>query len=1487
MSRRWGRWMRLASSQHPFRFGVARADGFRSISVRCVIIVALLASASPVAASHLRYSHVNWSPRVDVDPNAIDFTVEAVWRRTAFRTGNDRCIDAATLSDTACTGAGDFAGVGDIIHERQGDTRFDPGDASGLIGGPGALSNALLFLVTSVDVDNNWLFTVAVDPGSLPAASPPYDTAITHVYPNAGDFTATMADCCRIGECHEPNAHMNNPDSNYRVETRVNVGTGNSSPVTGLPPIVLCPVDGLCQFTVPVSDDDLDPVTFRLSTSAESGIDSHPGAPQCPNSASIDSLTGIYTWDTTGCAVAGDPFPEPPDGGCNDASLNTLYSTQVMIEEAPGGSRVAVDFLIQLVSSCVLGNETPTFDPPTPTCGSSLAVNPDGLLTFDVSSSDPDAADTVQLNAIGLPSGATMSPGLPTSGQPAQSSFSWVPSAAQQGQHVVTFTAVDGCGEQATCVITIDVSDENCTDGVDNDGDGLADCADPDCAATPCDDGLFCTSGDTCLAGVCSGGPVSCDDGNDCTIDSCDEGSTSCVNDSAAANGNACDDGEFCTDGDSCSAGSCTAGGARDCSSFDNGCNLGVCNESIDQCEPLPANDGSLCDDLLFCTTGEFCTSGVCAGGAALSCGDGNSCTIDSCDEGADQCVNQVVAGCCGNSIVESGEECDDGNLIGGDGCEPDCSRSTGCSFTYGVGAELFVGGCGSPNYGTVQSAVDAAQDGDTVSICPGVYNESVVVNAEITLRSSAGAAVTEVRANGTAIDIRRSGVSVEDLTVVSDTGSAIEANTICPLAQSTCGSSAGSNLRITGNVLRDSVAGVHWTSRVDCVEISSNQLIDNVAPISLLQAVGPPAIFVEVGGESGGLGVGNTVQGGGSIGAAVEVAGIGVSVVANQIEASVADGLLVRDSGGDAVTIAANTITGSAAAGVVLSNVGVGSTLVENDIDSNVGDGIRIESGAVDARVENNNIENNGVGLANEAGAGVLDATLNWWNSQTGPSGVFAGVGDSIENRSGATTDFVEFLCRRFPEGFASVDGICSVETAELRQLVPGRRPDVDPFGRFIVFESSKELDVDGRSSLENPDLSQEIFLLDRHPRPKLGGICLGGLLPCDFDDVQSCTTCTGNHECPGDPNADPIVLNGECVQITQLTDDPTGAALSSAPRITGRGKEVFCATTADQMGTNADGSSEVLAWNRRQHEKGNVAGAHTMLTDAPSGIDYGAVAPSLTGRFIAVESNADPVGDNPDGNIEIFVYSPRKDVWFQVTRTTGFCTVSGGECATVDDCEGPGDTCQVVDNRHPSTVDGKRISFESTGDLHSNPKVQGVNNPDHNREIFVAKLKKSGTPVITQVTDSQAPVANMSPSSDTRAKLVAFSSDGDFSGNNVDGSREIFVWTAKTNTFEQVTDAPTGDSDNPVIGASGRWLVFESTSDLNLNGATNRRVFQFDRELGEFLTLSRLRFGVNQLPRIRRRRFVTWESTANLTGGNPSGDWAVFVFDRKKNDD
>lgn len=185
----------------------------------------------------------------------------------------------------------------------------------------------------------------------------------------------------------------------------VDVGSGNSSPVSSLPPIILCPINGLCTFPVPVSDNELDTVTFRMSTTAEAAFTSQPGPPQCLNNglhnASINPVTGVYSWETTSCRLASSPTPQPPAGGCNNGSLNTLYSTQIMIEEPAKGTKTALDFLIQLVPACTL-NTAPVFNQLSPLCGSTISAGPGTPVSFAVHAADVNPGN-ITLNAAGVP----------------------------------------------------------------------------------------------------------------------------------------------------------------------------------------------------------------------------------------------------------------------------------------------------------------------------------------------------------------------------------------------------------------------------------------------------------------------------------------------------------------------------------------------------------------------------------------------------------------------------------------------------------------------------------------------------------------------------------------------------------------------------------------------------------------------------------------------------------------------------------------------------------------------------------------------------------------------------------------------------------------------------------------------------------------------------------------------------------------------------
>ena len=132
---------------------------------------------------------------------------------------------------------------------------------------------------------------------------------------------------------------------------------------------------------------------------------------------------------------------------------------------------------------------------------------------------------------------------------------------------------------------------------------------------------------DTCQNGICSGPPRTCNDGNVCTDDACDA-TTGCT--VIPDNTNPCSDGSACTVADRCSAGSCT--GTASCVRRPS-----LIHNGVEGCNPL---------------------SGVTPPGARPVCGDAVGCTIDSCSEPLERCVNEP-----------DDADCDDANTCTIDAC--------------------------------------------------------------------------------------------------------------------------------------------------------------------------------------------------------------------------------------------------------------------------------------------------------------------------------------------------------------------------------------------------------------------------------------------------------------------------------------------------------------------------------------------------------------------------------------------------------------------------------------------------------------------------------------------------------------------------------------------------------------------------------------------------------------------------------------------------
>ena len=188
----------------------------------------------------------------------------------------------------------------------------------------------------------------------------------------------------------------------------------------------------------------------------------------------------------------------------------------------------------------------------------------------------------------------------------------------------------------------------NCNDGnpctVDS-CDDFAGCQHKLENAVACDDANKCTSDDICVQGFCTGTSVDCDDGTPCTQDVCAP-LHGCQH---FAKPGKCDDSDACTIGDTCSDGVCVSGKPRVCQD-NNPCTKDGC-DALEGC--VYKGLDKACDDGDKCTLADKCVSGICLPGKEDDCDDGNDCTTDSCakDKG------------CSHAGVADGDGCDDGDL--------------------------------------------------------------------------------------------------------------------------------------------------------------------------------------------------------------------------------------------------------------------------------------------------------------------------------------------------------------------------------------------------------------------------------------------------------------------------------------------------------------------------------------------------------------------------------------------------------------------------------------------------------------------------------------------------------------------------------------------------------------------------------------------------------------------------------------------------------
>ncbi len=224
---------------------------------------------------------------------------------------------------------------------------------------------------------------------------------------------------------------------------------------------------------------------------------------------------------------------------------------------------------------------------------------------------------------------------------------------------------------------------------------------------SPCDDNNVCTTGDSCFSNSCKPGtPVSCTALDQCHLQGICNPFTGC-NNPVRPDGSPCDDTDLCTQLDSCQSGVCTGGDPVVCTAQGPCLDPGTCDPNTGVCSSPAKPDGTACDDSDLCTQLDVCLAGTCTGTDPLvcvapstcaaagscdaatglcshpplpsgtACEDGNACTSGDVCDGAGVCLVGTSSCGDGNLSLQCDEQCDDGNMLDGDGCSSACAVET------------------------------------------------------------------------------------------------------------------------------------------------------------------------------------------------------------------------------------------------------------------------------------------------------------------------------------------------------------------------------------------------------------------------------------------------------------------------------------------------------------------------------------------------------------------------------------------------------------------------------------------------------------------------------------------------------------------------------------------------------------------------------------------------------------------------------------------
>ncbi len=270
----------------------------------------------------------------------------------------------------------------------------------------------------------------------------------------------------------------------------------------------------------------------------------------------------------------------------------------------------------------------------------------------------------------------------------------------------------------------------------------------------------------------------------------------------------------------------------------------------------------------------------------------------------------------------------------------------------------------------------------------------------------------------------------------------------------------------------------------------------------------------------------------------------------------------------------------------------------------------------------------------------------------------------------------------------------------------------------------------------------------------------------------------------------------------VYQVTDEKTSVA--GPPALDDAGTILYTGSSSDSNGTNPNHTFQIIAIDPE-------LAVVTPLTDAADGTTL-LVSVSDDAQWIAFPSPSDLTGENHDQSIELFVMSSDG---LQITQLTNDPMPNAGSVTGV-----------------ALSGNGEWITF------HANTDPLGTN-PDNEEQLFIIKRDGSG---FVQLTQAISGTFGLFSISDDGSRIV-FDHSGDLTGGNPDLSSELFAINSDGTNLRQLTNTSIDYSSGwPVLSGNGQRLAFQSNEDLTGNNLEHQdEIFTMDWDGTNLLQLTK----------------------------------------------